>query len=158
MNRYTKLVRWAGTKPWFAPIGRYVVTPIDKRLRGSGVTLTGTGTTLPVGYLTTMGRRSGEARTVPLLFVRNEDGRPAVVGTNFGGDDHPAWTLNLEADPDCWWRPGPKAPDELIRARLVDGAERERLWSELLGIWPGYEGYVERSGRRPKLFVLDERS
>jgi deazaflavin-dependent oxidoreductase (nitroreductase family) len=49
-------------------------------------------------YLTTIGRKSGKLRTVPLVFVR-DDGDYVVAASNGGSDWQPAWWLNLQSRP-----------------------------------------------------------
>ena len=49
-------------------------------------------------HLTTVGRRSGQRRTVPLAFVRDGDDL-VVAASNGGADWEPAWWSNLQADP-----------------------------------------------------------
>lgn len=104
-----------------------------------------------MGYLTTKGRVTGKDRTVPLLYVESPDGI-AVVGTNFGSEDHPAWAGNLESNPYATWA----APDRgAVVARAATTTEYEELWPRFVAIWPGYEGYVARSGRSPKMFIME---
>jgi len=104
-----------------------------------------------MGYLTTTGRRTGESRTVPLLHVPSDAGNPVVMGTNFGGDDHPLWVRNLEALPSATWAVG--ATTRVIANELT-GTAYERCWTKFLEVWPGYAGYIERSGRLPKMYEL----
>ena len=54
---------------------------------------------LPVLWVTTTGRTSGQARITPLIAVPVGDDGLALLGTNFGQSNTPAWVLNLEADP-----------------------------------------------------------
>lgn len=154
MNRYQKALRWAGTKNWFGVFGRYVLTPIDKLLRGRSKSLSTFGTDFPMGYLTTVGRRTGLPRTVPLLYVVPAGAVAAVVGTNFGGPDHPLWVANLEAEPEAVWRVD---EDVEVIARAATPEEHRALWTRFVAVWPGYEGYVARSHRQPMMFILERR-
>jgi deazaflavin-dependent oxidoreductase (nitroreductase family) len=101
--------------------------------------------------LTTTGRRSGSRRTVPLLYVPTADGY-LVAGSNWGGELHPAWSGNLLAEPAATVAVGGRV--ERVSARLVEGAERDRLWPLLTRAWPGYRGYARRAGREIRVFVL----
>ena len=104
--------------------------------------------------LTTTGRRSGAPRTVPLLYV--EDGGTFVVVGSVGGHDaHPAWVLNLRANPDATVRIGPR----VVPVVAEDAAEaaRPRLWERLVATYPGYAGYRERTSRRFPIVVLRPR-
>src|SRR5271170_2354975 len=52
----------------------------------------------PVLLLTTVGRRSGAPRTVPVVYLADGE-RLVVIGSNAGHKTAPAWSLNLEANP-----------------------------------------------------------
>lgn len=155
MNPYRALLRRLGTKRWFAAFGRAVVTHIDRFFEKRSRSITTLGTGLPMGYLTTKGRHSGESRTAPLLYLNTTDGHATVVGTNFGGANHPGWAYNLEAHPRAQWKVGIDAYP--VRARPATDLEYMALWPQFVELWPGYEAYVRRSGRQPKMFVLERR-
>ena len=73
---------------------------------------------VPILLLTTTGRKSGKARTAPLLY--REDGDAFVVIASFGGQpEHPAWYLNLEADPTATVQIG--GDNTSVRARNSSG-------------------------------------
>jgi deazaflavin-dependent oxidoreductase (nitroreductase family) len=156
--RRTPLTRFllrAGRNPSFArvyaKVGPFLDPLIYRRTGGSAATrLYG----LPAVLLTTTGARSGQARTATLLYVRDGDSF-AVVGTNFGKPDHPAWTANLLAHPAATVQVGPERI--AVTATLAVDAEWERLWRKFLAINPGYHDYLARSGRRPRIFVLAPR-
>ncbi|MEZ5100321.1 MAG: nitroreductase family deazaflavin-dependent oxidoreductase [Thermoleophilia bacterium] len=106
----------------------------------------------PVLLLTTRGRRSGAARTAPLLYLA--DGETYVVVASYGGSDaHPAWYLNLRDAPDATIRLGRR--EVRVRARDAAGAERERLWAGVVAIWPAYETYASKTSREIPLVVLE---
>ena len=152
MRVYQNFIRWWGTRPSFAWVGRHLVTPLDRWTRGRKHTMTTTGTDFPLCYLTTTGRKTGKSRVVPLLYASSENA-PIVTGTNFGGDHHPAWVHNLRSEPQALLQiDGTERP---VRARLLTDEERLAVWPALVAIWPGYDGYVERSGRIPKTFALE---
>lgn len=89
---------------------------------------------------------------MPLLYVEDGDNM-IVTGTNFGGNNHPEWALNLLEDPTATLRI--LDVERPIRARLLTDDERMQMWPKLTAIWPGYDGYVERSGRTPLTFALE---
>jgi deazaflavin-dependent oxidoreductase (nitroreductase family) len=154
MSRFSAVVRRLGHRRWFAAVGRRYV-PVDRWLfRHTGGRWSALG--LQSLLLTTTGRRSGEPRTQPLLYAPDGDGY-VVVGSNWGQRHHPAWTGNLLADPSASVTiRGRTTP---VRARLVTGAERERLWAELVRLWPAYETYEDRAGGRDlRLFRLSPRA
>lgn len=120
--------------------------------RASGGRLTGKMGEAPVLILTTTGRRSGQPRTAPLLYLADGD-RYAIVASYGGSDSHPAWYLNLEARPEASVQVGRRTIP--VRARTADGEERDRLWAGLVGIFPGYAGYEQRTSRRIPVVVLE---
>lgn len=99
----------------------------------------------PVCLLTTIGRRSGRARTVPLLYL--QDGADFVVVASQGGaTQHPSWYLNVLARPEADLElRGHRVP---VIAHTVNEAERTALWPRLVAIYPPYERYQQRTTRR----------
>ena len=108
---------------------------------------------MPVLKLTTVGRKSGERRTT-MLTAAHEMGDSVVIVASYGGDDrHPAWYLNLEADPDVQVEMrGRKQP---MRARVSNGDERQRLWSEIIRKHPNYAAYQRSTKREIPVVVLE---
>jgi deazaflavin-dependent oxidoreductase (nitroreductase family) len=106
----------------------------------------------PILILTTTGRRSGEERVKPLIFGE-DDGRYVVVASKGGANHHPAWYLNLRADPDVHVQV--KADRFRARARTAEGDERERLWRRMAEIWPPYDDYREKTDREIPVVVLE---
>lgn len=100
---------------------------------------------MPVVLLTTIGAKSGVARTVPVLGLPTADGL-AVVGDNYGRHAHPGWYHNLIANPDATVHA--EGTGHRVRARLVSGVERERLWQSGLRVYPGWAAYAKRAGDR----------
>jgi deazaflavin-dependent oxidoreductase (nitroreductase family) len=101
--------------------------------------------TIPVLLLTTTGRRSGRPRTTPLLYVSDGDAY-VVVGFNWGQPHQPGWALNLRAAPLATATvDGRRIP---VRGTRAVGAERERLWAQLVREWPAYETCLRRCGGR----------
>ena len=102
---------------------------------------------------TTTGRKSGEERTVPLLYLRDGESF-VVVGSNGGTSSHPAWWLNLKANP--------RATVEIGYCRLhvwaaeAGPSERERFWPELVAIYGGYESYRKRTDRKIPVVILHQ--
>ena len=95
--------------------------------------------------LTTTGRRSGEPRTSPMMFHPDGD-RLLVIASNMGATQHPAWYLNLVADPGVTVEVG----DEEYRGRAetTSGADRERVWAELKRAYPFFADHEEKAGER----------
>ena len=98
----------------------------------------------PVCLLTTKGRRSGQRRTVPLLYLA-DGGDYVVVASQGGAPRHPGWYLNLEADPHAEIEIGRRRLP--VTARRVEAPEHDRLWPRLVAIYAPYESYRRRTTR-----------
>ncbi len=109
---------------------------------------------MPVLELTTVGRKSGEPRSVMLTAPLEVDGHPVIVASRGGDDRHPAWFLNLRERPEVQVsiKGGPRTP---MRARVVDAEERARLWPQIAGKYTNYAGYQKRTTREIPLVVLE---
>lgn len=108
----------------------------------------------PCLLLTTTGRKSGEPRTAPLLYVEYQGGW--VVIASYGGNArHPAWWLNLTANPEATVQVGRTVTR--VRAREADGGERQALWDEAVKMYPPYENYKSMTKRRIPVVVLEPR-
>ncbi|WP_412739488.1 nitroreductase/quinone reductase family protein [Krasilnikovia sp. MM14-A1259] len=149
------LTRRLGRRRWFAAVFRLLV-PADRlvsRLTSGRVVALGL---VPSLLLTTTGRRSGQPRSNPLLYVRDGDSW-VVVGSNWGQTHQPAWVHNLTADPSATVTVGGAVHP--VRACRADGTERDRLWALLVAVWPAYPVYAERAGGRPiEVFRLEPTS
>ena len=107
---------------------------------------------LPALLLTTTGRKSGLQRTKALMYLpQGEDF--VVIASNLGDDRHPAWWLNLEADPNASVQVG--GAHYAARAREAQGEERERIWRALVDRVPAYDDYKGRTTRRIPVVVLE---
>jgi deazaflavin-dependent oxidoreductase (nitroreductase family) len=139
--------------PWFARIGPKVVPPLDRALhRISGGRLLLPQLVLPSIVLTTTGSRTGLPRQTPLICMPEDDGSFVIVGSNFGREGHPAWTGNLlrQAKAEVSYR-GRTIP---VTAELLEGADRAEVWPRLIRVWSVYDTYVERAGRKLRVFRL----
>ena len=152
MNPYGGMVRLAGRTRGFAWVASRILPPLDRPFRGRRRSPTSLGSGFPLCYLTTVGRRSGEARTVALLHVAEGD-RVILIASNFGRRNHPGWSLNLLANSEAIV--AVDGVERAMRSRLTTAEESERYWAEALRFWPGYEGYLKRAGREIRLFVLE---
>jgi deazaflavin-dependent oxidoreductase (nitroreductase family) len=120
--------------------------------KASGGRLGGKAYGVPVVLLESVGRKSGKRRTHPLLC--GEDGENLVVIASKGGvHRHPAWYLNVKANPDtvAWW----KGKKRRVHAREAQGEERERLWKMMAELYPTYEDYQRRTDRQIPVVVLE---
>lgn len=99
---------------------------------------------IPVCLLTTTGRKSGLARTSPLLYLL--DGKGIVVVASQGGmPRHPDWYFNITADPLVHI----ELPGERFDAvaRTANSQERAQLWPRLVEMYPSFAVYQARAGR-----------
>ena len=104
--------------------------------------------------LTTTGRKTGEARTQPLIFARDGDDY-LVVASMGGAPNHPSWYLNLTANPDAEIQvKGDVIP---VRAHTATDDEKPRLWSIVTAQWPNYDVYQTRTDRQIPVVVLSPR-
>jgi deazaflavin-dependent oxidoreductase (nitroreductase family) len=108
---------------------------------------------LPSIQITTPGRKTGIPRTTPLQYV--PDGNTLlVVGSNWGSDKHPAWSVNLMAAQQVSIRR--RGEQFTASARMLTGTEREQAWNKTLAFWPNYAIAQELAGRRQfRLFRLE---
>ncbi len=147
--------------PAFQRVGPAIVPKLDKTLhKVSGGRVMIGQMMLPMVMLEHTGAKSGLARKTPLATMPDGDGF-WLVGSNYGRPDHPAWTANLLANPDVAVVHHGRRQE--LRARLVDGAERDAIWPRLTAFWPGYAEYQKMNdpstdqGRVLRIFRLDPR-
>ena len=108
---------------------------------------------LPALLLITTGRKSGKRRPLPLIYKKVGDGY-VIIASKGGAPAHPAWFLNLEANPEC----GVQVAHDVMTAtaRVAEGAEREDLWAQLAEVYPPYNDYQKFAGDREiPVVVLD---
>jgi deazaflavin-dependent oxidoreductase (nitroreductase family) len=101
--------------------------------------------------LTTTGRKSGKALTLPLIFGRSGSDY-VVVASKGGAPAHPAWYLNLEANPLVQVQV--KADKFAARAHAADTRERAALWPMMVEIYGPYEHYQTKTDRQIPVVVL----
>ena len=143
-----------GKSRTFAVLGRALV-PADRvllRISGGRVGV-GAAVGLRTLLLTTVGRRSGEPRQVPLLYVSRGSGY-VVIGSNWGGEAHPAWSANLLANPAATVALHGRTID--VTGRLLTGDERREMWDAVAAYWPAYDRYAVRAEHRDiRVFLLE---
>lgn len=108
---------------------------------------------MDVVELTTTGRKSGQPRSV-MLTSPLRDGDAIVVVASRGGDDtHPAWYLNLVADPNVQVSAKGGRPQPMT-AEVADADTRARLWPTVAEQYKGYAGYQRKTEREIPLVLL----
>src|SRR5262249_30871887 len=102
--------------------------------------------------LTTKGRKTGEKRTAPLIYVMDGD-RYVLIASNSGSQEHPGWDRDIEKKPEVELQ----VKDEVFpaRVRTVTGEERERLWKKMQQVWPPYDDYATKTSREIPVMVLE---
>ena len=105
----------------------------------------------PVLLLTTTGRKSGKQRTLPLLYLEDA-GRYVVIASVGGAPKHPAWYLNLLANPGATIEVGRRKLR--VTASTASAEERARLWPLTVQMYPGYEDYQARTSREIPVVIL----
>jgi deazaflavin-dependent oxidoreductase (nitroreductase family) len=101
--------------------------------------------------LHTIGRKSGTTRKLPLIYGRNGDDY-LIVASKGGAPTHPAWYLNLVANPEAkiqvW------GDLMAVTARTASAEEKARLWSTMTAQWPDYDKYQRNTERDIPLVIL----
>ncbi|MEV6429147.1 nitroreductase family deazaflavin-dependent oxidoreductase [Nocardia sp. NPDC051463] len=143
--------KFAATKPgsWFIR----KITPLDRALlERTDAKYTVLGPIgAPVILLTSIGRKSGEPRTQPLLYVHDGD-TLYVIGSNFGQAKHPAWTANLLANPRATVAiAGERIP---VEATLVAAEDKDAVFARFVEITGAYDTYRSRTTRDLRIFAL----
>lgn len=153
LQRTLRRVAASGPGAWlFARVLYRIDRPVYRLTRGRH-TFASLLSGIPVVMITTVGARSGQRRTVPVLGIPTADGL-AVIASNFGQRRHPGWYFNLRANPE-----GVVAVDgrsRRFRAVLAEGERRREIWAEGLRVYPGWSQYERRaSNRQIAVFVLE---
>jgi deazaflavin-dependent oxidoreductase (nitroreductase family) len=119
--------------------------------RRSGGRLGNTVKGAPVLLLDHVGRKSGRARTAPVLYMR--DGEDLVIVASRGGSDAmPAWWLNLRATPTTAVQIGTER--RRVVAREASAEEKAELWPRLVEMYGDYEIYQRRTEREIPVVIL----
>ncbi|WP_418006055.1 nitroreductase family deazaflavin-dependent oxidoreductase [Mycobacterium sp. PDNC021] len=107
---------------------------------------------LPAIRVTVAGRRTGMSRTSTLYCV-DDGNRVLVIGSNWGHEDHPAWSANLIAVSEVDVRR--RLYQGRATVRLLTGTERDQAWATILRRWPSYQIAQDRVPQRPfRIFEL----
>jgi len=107
---------------------------------------------MPVIVMTNRGAKSGKLRKTPLMRVEH-DGVYAVVASQGGADEHPAWYFNLLADPHVELQDGPTRRDYLVRE--ITGDEKKLWWKRAVDAFPPYREYQFKTRRQIPVLLLE---
>lgn len=94
--------------------------------------------------LSTRGRKTGELRQTPLLYIE-EDGNYYCVASFGGNDRHPDWFLNILSAPRV--QLSVKQKHINATATKISGQERESMWKKLTGYYPNFNSYQNNTIR-----------
>ena len=102
--------------------------------------------------LTTKGRKSGKPLILPLIYRPTGDGGYCVIASKGGAPAHPAWFLNLQANPEVDVQVANNT--FTATARVAEGEERERLWAMMVDYYAPYTDYQAATQRQIPVVVL----
>jgi len=107
---------------------------------------------VPTLLLTTTGRKSGMLRRTALIY--GIDGSDYVIVASKGGHPtNPLWFENLVDDSNVEIQVGP----QIIRAQasvITDESRYQRVWDQMVTVWPGFNEYKEKTSRLIPLVAL----
>lgn len=122
--------------------------------RRSGGKFMGSMRGMPILILTTVGRKSGQLRETPVMYL--QDGANYVVmASNAGRAGNPAWYGNLRANPEVTIDVGGDTRSAIARDASAD--ERKRLWPLLLEKAPFFDDYQKNTSRVIPMVILSPR-
>lgn len=145
---FRSFTRFRKVQPMVGRIHAIVLRRSRGRLRRSRLFAGGQ----PVLALTTTGRRSQAPRTTVVAHVEHDDAY-AVGALNLGSDRHPAWCLNLRADPNAWIEVNGRR--RAVHAREANGAEADGLWRTFIERLPVIASSRRLAQRDVPMFVLE---
>lgn len=105
----------------------------------------------PLLLLTTIGAKSGQQRTTPLVYTTDGD-RLIILASKGGAPTHPDWYHNLLANPHVTVEVG--SQQFQTEARFAEGAERERLFAQMAEAMPYFARYQRETSRQIPVVVL----
>lgn len=120
--------------------------------RANGGKVGGQFANVPLLLLTTTGARSGQPRTIPLGYPPGEE-RIIVIASHLGAPSHPDWYHNLVAHPEATVELGSERFP--VRAVVIEGEERERLWNRLAGQMSFLAEHQKKTTRQIPLVALE---
>jgi deazaflavin-dependent oxidoreductase (nitroreductase family) len=124
---------------------------IIEEFRANGGRVGGQFEGAPLLLLTSTGAKTGEARTTPVVYLR--DGEHLVIfASKAGAPTNPAWYHNLLADPSATVEVGNETAQ--VNASVAAGEERERLYALQSERFPQFVEYARKTTREIPVVVL----
>lgn len=153
MNPWKRLIFGVSSTRFGAAVMKVSSVHIDPFIfKATGGRFTSIGpSVIPQLLLTTTGRKSGQKREAQLVYTDIE-GVVHIVASNFGGKSHPAWSHNLDADPNATMQI--KKDPIPVRAELLSDVEKDAVWDRLVDNIPNYKIYKQRTNRNIKVYRL----
>lgn len=108
----------------------------------------------PLLLLTTIGAKSGQRRTTPMMYIPDND-RWLVIASNIGAPTHPDWYRNLVAHPEVTVEVGTETFD--ATAVVTQGAERDQLWTRIVELYPFFAEHQTKTTRQIPVIALSRR-
>lgn len=102
--------------------------------------------------LSSVGAKSGQTRTNPLAYTRDGD-RIIVIASKGGAPTHPDWYHNIKANPTVTVELG--SEQFQARASVAEGAERDRLFTQMAAVMPGFADYQRNTERQIPVVILE---
>ena len=106
-----------------------------------------------IALLTTIGRKSGKRRNVPLAVIGHEE-KYLIIGSFGGSPVHPAWFVNVESNPDVQIRLGSKVINASASIIRKSDDEYEKLWNKAVSVYQGFDSYKRATDREIPIIVL----
>jgi deazaflavin-dependent oxidoreductase (nitroreductase family) len=153
-NPLHRLMRLSGAVPpisWLYARTLHHADRLVYRLTRGRATFVSLVTGLPIVMLTTIGAKSGQRRTLPLVALPAGD-RLVIIASNYGQRGNPSWYYNLRANPRATI--AFEGVTREVVARELEGEERDREYERGIGIYPGWTQYRERANRRIPVIEL----
>ena len=120
--------------------------------RSNGGKVSGDFANMSLLLLTSIGAKSGQTRTTPLVYTTDED-RLAIIASKAGSPTNPDWYYNLLAHPVVTVEIGSERFQ--ARAALTEESDRERLYAKMVKQVPGFAEYQRKTSRKIPVLTLE---
>lgn len=108
----------------------------------------------PLLLLTTIGARSGQPRTNPVMYLREGD-HLYIFASKAGAPTHPDWYHNLLAHPEATVELGDEKFNAI--AMPIAGEARDQIYARWAGQYPQFREYQEKTTRKIPVIELRPR-